>query len=210
MPVLRFHWLTPWYDLLSKWLLPEYAFKHHLIRQVSPLLEARILDFGCGTGTLTIWLAQLYPSVWVHGLDVDPKVLQLASQKIHQENVSNLQLHTYYPPLLPFPDNSFDHITSSLVFCNLTSEQKVESLGELYRVLKPGGQLHVAEWGKPTTVSTRVGFFFLQALGGFQTTQDLAKGVFLPLLHKIGFSRVQEVDKMRTLTGEIYFYLAVK
>jgi len=49
---------------------------------------------------------------------------------------------------LPYPDNSFDRVVSSLVFHHLTRENKIHSLKEVFRVLKPQGELHVLDFGK--------------------------------------------------------------
>lgn len=51
--------------------------------------------------------------------------------------------------VLPFPDDAFDHVVSSLVFCSVNDQ--VQVLREIRRVLKPGGALHMVEHVRPRT-----------------------------------------------------------
>jgi SAM-dependent methyltransferase len=58
IPALGFDWLTPLYDPLVKWLMPESKFKSHLVRQACIQAGQRVLDVGCGTATLTVLIKQ--------------------------------------------------------------------------------------------------------------------------------------------------------
>lgn len=74
---------------------------------------------------------------------------------------------------LPFPKASMDVVISSLFFHHLTTNQKREALEEICRVLRPGGTLHVADWGKPSNFLMRLTFLIVQFLTvlKLQTTQ---------------------------------------
>ena len=81
IPALRFKWLTPFYDPLLKWGMREENFKRRLVAQANIRPGSRVLDLGCGTGTLTILVKRIIPEAEVTGLDGDPAVLQIAGQK---------------------------------------------------------------------------------------------------------------------------------
>jgi ubiquinone/menaquinone biosynthesis C-methylase UbiE len=78
---------------------------------------------------------------------------------------------------LPYPDASFDRVISSLLFHHLTRENKERTLREVFRVLRPGEELHVADWGKAQNWPMRVAFLLVQMLDGFETTADNVNGL---------------------------------
>ena len=88
---------------------------------------------------MTILIKQLHPEVNVIGLDGDPEVLEIARSKAVLKNV-NITLSFGMAFELPYPDQSFDRVLSSLMFHHLTSENKQGTLKEIFRVLKPGGE----------------------------------------------------------------------
>jgi len=56
----------------------------------------------------------------------------------------------------PFAPSSFDRVVSSLVFHHLTSENKRRTLVKVRELLRPGGELHIADWGRPHNALMRV------------------------------------------------------
>ena len=82
IPALGYDWLTPFYDFLFRLTLPERKFRNQLIEQARIDKDYRILDVGCGTGTLVIRIKKNYSESKVIGLDVDKKVLEIAKSKI--------------------------------------------------------------------------------------------------------------------------------
>ena len=77
---------------------------------------------------------------------------------------------------VPLPDRSFDRVVASLVLHHLTTAQKRAALTEAYRVLRPGGRLHVADWGAPRDPAMRLAFLALRTLDGFERTRTHARG----------------------------------
>src|SRR3989337_1666309 len=142
IPALEYDWLTPLYDPLMRWLMPEASFKGRLVEQAQIEPGHRVLDLGCGTGTLTILIKQLHPEAQVVGLDGDPKVLAIARAKAAKAGVE-IALVRGMAFVLPFPDRSFDRVLSSLVLHHLNHDNKVRTLNEVFRLLQPGGQLHI-------------------------------------------------------------------
>ncbi len=84
---LRFRWLTPFYDQVLRFTLPEDQFKRELVDEVALAPGLRVLDLGCGTGTLTVLLKQAEPRAIVVGLDPDADALLIAQRKARSSRV---------------------------------------------------------------------------------------------------------------------------
>jgi SAM-dependent methyltransferase len=96
-----------------------------------------LLDCGCSEGTITVDLAALVAPGQVVGLDIAPGTLQHAQQLAGERGLSNVRFEVGNVYALPFPDHSFDAVFSHALFEHLTDKPK--ALGEIQRVLKPGG-----------------------------------------------------------------------
>jgi len=123
VPALRFGMFTRLYDPVMKLIMPEDAFKNSLVRQANIGKDKRILDIGCGTATLTILIKKSHPDAEVIGLDGDPKILEIARSKV-RESGFDIALDTGMAFELPYPDQYFDRVFSSLMFHHLTRENK--------------------------------------------------------------------------------------
>ena len=209
IPALKYDWLTPLYDPLLKWTMGEFAFKRQLVRQAGIEKGNRVLDLGCGTATLTLLIKKTHPEAEVVGLDGDLKVLEIAKAKAVKTGLK-IALERGMAFELPYPDRSFDRVLSSLVFHHLTRDNKVRTLKEVFRVLKPGGELHVADWGKPQNTLMRVAFLLVQMLDGFNTTADSVNGLLPELFSQAGFEDTQQTDRHITLFGTLALYRARK
>ena len=106
-----------------------------------PYLEPgmRILDAGCGPGTITVGLAQLFPASEIVGIDPDAGRLERAKKHAADQCVTNVRFEQADIFALPFPDASFDAALTHAVLEHL--KEPVAALRELRRVLKPGGVL---------------------------------------------------------------------
>jgi ubiquinone/menaquinone biosynthesis C-methylase UbiE len=206
IPALSFRWLTPLYDPLLKWGMREETFKHRLIEQAHIRPGQRVLDLGCGTGTLTVMLKQSAPLANVTGLDGDIEVLSIAKAKSEQSHVDITWEHGLAYNL-PYHDNSYDVIVSSLVVHHLISEDKVRAFQEVCRILRPGGWFHIVDFGRPFSLLTRAQTALMKNL---EQAADNFNGQILPMLKKAGFDSAYEVEHKNTLFGPIWFYQAVK
>lgn len=209
IPALRFNWLTKLYNPLMAFTMPEVKFKKALIAQANIKDNHRVLDFGVGTATLSLLLKKSVPGSSVTGVDVDDKVLSIAKKRI-EENKAEIILTKYDGLKLPYPNNSFDRVITSLVFHHLTPEQKHNSLKEIKRVLKQNGELHVADWGKASSALMRLLFYFVQLLDGFKTTTDNVKGLMPAYIENAGFKKVEVKNNYSTIFGTLTLYKAVK
>lgn len=201
IPALKYHWLTRLYDPILDITMPERKIKSYLIEKADFKPDHRVLDFGCGSLTLSILAKKACPSTEFIGVDVDEKVLDIARKKGRQEGV-NIPVNRYDGSVLPFKDSSFDHVMSSLVFHHLTTEQKASALAEIRRVLKPTGQLHIADFGAPANMFQRLSFYLIQFLDGFKTTAGSVKGVLPDLIFRAGFF-CKEIKHFKTLFGTV-------
>lgn len=209
IPALRYKWLTGSYDTVMDKLIRETTFKQALIRQARVVQGHRVFDLGCGTATLTLLIKQAHPETEVTGLDGDPKALEIGRKKIAKSRLA-VTLDQGMSFNVPYLDNSFDRVFSSLLFHHLTREGKERTLKEVYRVLVPGGELHVADWGKASNALMRLAFYLVQLLDGFKTTQDNVDGLLPGFFTKAGLRDVQETARYTTMFGTLALYQARK
>ena len=209
VPALGYHFLTPLYDAVVGATTRERSFKVALVRQACLEPGQRVLDLASGTGTLAIWIKRHQPLLDITGVDVDSAVLAIASRKARSANVD---IRFDRPPSydLPYPVAHFDRIVSSLFFHHLTWQDKMRTAQELLRVLKPGGELHVADWGRPTNIVMRGLFLVIQCLDGFATTRDNVAGRLVALFDQAGFKDVAEQRTFSTIYGTMALYRAVR
>ena len=204
IPAFRFEWLTPLYDPLLKWVMKEETFKRKLIEQAGIQPGMKVLDVGCGTGTLTLMLKRAMPNAIVTGMDGDPKVLAIAHEK---SRGINIQWDQGLATSLPYPDSAFDRIVTSLVIHHLTQEDKRRAFKEMYRVLKPHGELHVLDFGAPHSSLAR---FMTGYMRGLEETADNFDGLIPPFITEAAFSSVIEAEYFLTVFGPLSLWRAVK
>lgn len=202
IPALKYQWLTKLYNPLISFSMPEIKFKTALINQARIDPQYKVLDFGVGTATLSLLLKKVNPDVVIHGVDVDEKILKIAQQKIETQK-TNIILTQYDGINLPYPDNYFNTVLTSLVFHHLDQNQKEIALKEIYRVLKPNGEIHIADWGKPNNFIMRIAFYSVQLLDGFKTTTDNVKGLLPSYLKNTNFNEVESKQSFNTIFGTI-------
>jgi ubiquinone/menaquinone biosynthesis C-methylase UbiE len=205
VPALRYKWLTRWYDSVMAKVFPEVRVRRALIDSANIQKGHRVLEFGVGTASLSILLKQIHRLPEVVGVDVDPEVLRIARQKIEKSGLF-MELEQYDGSILPFADQSFDRVVTCLVLHHLDPEQKRQSLREIRRVLKPGGSLHVADWGKPSNWRMRLAFYMVQVLDGFKTTTENVRGLLPQIFQETGFLMVNESAKVDTVFGTMRIY----
>ena len=112
---------------------------------LGPIREGEaVLDIGCGAGVDSIIAGKLAgPSGTVTGIDLVPEMLARAIENARLASAANVTFRQSPAEQLPFPDNSFDVVISNGVF-NLVVDKAI-ALGEVFRVLKPGGRFMLAD-----------------------------------------------------------------
>lgn len=209
IPALGFRSLTPLYDVVVNVTTRERRFKQALIRQAGLQAGHQILDLATGTGTLAIWIKERVPATEVTAVDIDQAILARATRKAQRAGAA-IRFYHARSDALPFPDASFDRVVSSLFFHHLGWHDKVRTAREAYRVLRPGGELHVADWGRAGNVAMRVLFLLVQCLDGFENTRDNVAGRLGALFEQSGFGEVRECRAFSTVLGTLALYRAVK
>lgn len=205
VPALGHPLVVRLYDPLLRLTLRERTFKTALVRQAALAPGQRVLDVGCGTGTLAVLAKQTQPQVEMVGLDIDPVILKLARRKLHRGGL-DVTLHQGSATSLPYPAATFDRVLSTLTLHHLTREQKASALREALRVLKPGGELHIADWGRAANRLMRVVFVFVQAVDGFATTRDNVAGRLPTMMVAAGFQDVRETQRFLVPLGTVSLY----
>ncbi|MSP13184.1 MAG: methyltransferase domain-containing protein [Chloroflexi bacterium] len=184
----------------------EEKFKRRLIDQAQIRLGHRVLDLGCGTGTLTIRIKQMHPEADVVGLDGDTGVLAIARAKTASIGVS-IGFVQGLAFQLPYPDAAFDRVLSSLVFHHLTTDNKIKTLRECFRVLKPGGELHIADFGKPFNTYTNL---LAPVMEKAEEVSANIQGLLPQMMLESGFTQVAEPAHYTTIFGGLSLYRARK
>ena len=205
IPALRFEWLSTLYDPVML-LMRESTFMRTLVEQANIKNGYRLLDLGCGTATLTILIKKAHPGTEVTGLDGDPKILGIARAKVAKEGLG-IFLDTGMSFELPYPDSSFDRVVSSLVFHHLTTENKARTFKDIFRVLKPGGELHVADFGKPHNALM---YLISLVFRHLEETRDNIDGLLPEMFQKAGLDRAEETARFMTMFGTLSLYRAIK
>lgn len=206
IPALSFRWLTPIYDPLLKWGMREETFKRRLIEHAGVQPGQQVLDLGCGTGTLTLMLKRSAPEAQITGLDGDPQVLAIARSKSEQSHLG-IKWDEGRASELPYPDNSFVVVVSSLMVHHLSAAEKIQAFREVHRVLRPGHWFHIVDFGRPFNSLTRLQAAFMKNL---EQAADNFAGRIVPMLQVAGFETVSEEEKFNTIFGPIWFYRAFK
>ena len=194
--------LLPGYDLLTR-LFGFNRVHETLIAQAELADGHRVLEIGCGTGNLAIRAKNTHPAVSVVGSDPDPLALSRAQRKAAQLN--GIRFERGYAQRLPYADGEFDRVLSSMMLHHLDDDAKSAAAAEVFRVLRPGGRLHLVDMGGDMTardgLSARLVMHSRHAAGNL--------GDAIPrLLRAAGFDCAEVATQRHRFVGRLTYYRA--
>ena len=204
IPAAGVDWLLPLYDPVVRLLGRDALLRRTLIADADIEPGQHLLDIGCGTGILSVLLKQVEPDANVRGLDPDPKALARARARADRAGAA-VEFDRGFADQLPYTDASFDRVFSSLMFHHLTPDQKLATLRSVHRVLRPGGFLHLLDFGEARRGSHGlVAHLFHRG----EEIREQLEGRIPSLMRAGGFADVEEVSRHRTTFGSISYYRA--
>jgi ubiquinone/menaquinone biosynthesis C-methylase UbiE len=201
IPAAGWDLLLPLYDPLNR-LLGVAALHDELIAEARLEPGQRVLDVGCGTGSLAVRIRSRNPRVDVVGLDPDPKALAIARRKAERARV-DVRFEEGYGDALPFEDACFDRVTSSLMLHHLELATRRGMLREVLRVLRPGGALYLLDFGWS---GERADGVLARLLHGAEHLRENSDARVAELIGEAGFDAVERLAERRLLVGRVAFH----
>lgn len=207
-PLLGANVLSPFYDTAIGLATREGRWRGRLISQMNIQPDDRILDVGCGTGTLALMMKRQAPSATVFGLDPDPKALTMARRKATRAGAEIEFLPGFITDTLLKPLRPLTKIVISLVLHQTPVKEKLRILNTCRHVLGPDGQVHIADYGEQRGLMRLAFRTTVQALDGVADTEPHAKGKFPEIIREAGLKTLTETSRTHTPTGQITCWIA--
>jgi ubiquinone/menaquinone biosynthesis C-methylase UbiE len=193
----------PAYDLMAG-LLGFGTVYRQLVSQADIAAGQHVLEIGCGTGNLTIQAKRAQPSAEVIGCDPDPRILAVAKRKANRLN--GIRFEQGYAERLPYADGEFDRVLSSMMLHHINDESKPAAAAEIFRVLRPGGRLHLVDISGDRTSG---GLLARLIRHNHHAAGNLGDAV-PSLLRAAGFDCTDLGTKRQRVVGQLTFYQATR
>ena len=141
----------------------DICWRRQLVKTVRRTEPNAILDLATGSGDVAFALSRGLPEqVQILGMDFCQPMLDEAVIKKQTRHSANVTFQQGDGLALPLADNSFDAVTISFGLRNMGDLKK--SLGEMRRVLRPGGRMFILEFSKPYRWFKPVYYFYLRRI----------------------------------------------
>ncbi len=197
------------YDFLNHFMSLgiDVQWRKKALKMLRPLQPKTILDVATGTGDVAIMAHRMLRPDKITGIDISEGMLALGREKVEKAGLSGvITLQQGDSETISFPDATFDAITAAFGVRNFEHLEK--GLGEMCRVLKPGGKAVILEFSNPTKTPVKqlYNFYFryITPLIGKWIARNQAAYTYLPdsvkafpqgkamcdILHKVGFQAV--------------------
>ncbi len=196
--------MLPFYDLLTRALGMGKVYDT-LVTQAELADGLRVLEIGCGTGNVTTRVKRVAPGADVVGTDPDP--LALARSQRKARSLTGIRFERAYAQDLPFGDGEFDRVLSSMMLHHLDEDTKAAAAAEIFRVLRPGGSVHIVDVGGPMTAHD--GLAARRMLHNPHLAGSL--GDAIPrLLRSVGLDASVVASRPHRLVGRLTFYRGIR
>jgi ubiquinone/menaquinone biosynthesis C-methylase UbiE len=155
----------------------------------------KLLDCGCGPGTITFGLADWVNPGWVTALDLEKSQVEIAAKTAKELEINNIEFLRGSIYEIPLPENTFDAAFSHAVLEHL--QEPVLALKEVLRVLKPGGiaGIRTPDWGgfliKPSNPELVRAIEYYKMLQERNGGNPYIGGDLRGLLRMAGFSNIR-------------------
>ena len=203
LPGMGLRWLLPLYDPLTRAIgIP--AAHRELCSQARLRPGLHVLEIGCGTGNLALHVKRAHPDLSVTGLDPDPDALARAGRKATRAGLA-LQLDQGFAEQMGYADGTFDRVLSAFMFHHLAADSRQRALAEVRRVLRPGGSLHLLDFGG---TRHRSDGFLARMAHHNERLHDNFDGRIPALMLDAGFADPQETGHRVTRLGRYTFWSA--
>lgn len=199
------------YDFLNHFLSLgiDHLWRKRAVKELKAVQPKRILDIATGTGDFAIANLKLQPNQVV-GLDISEGMLEVGRQKMKKKGVDNIvSMILGDSEDLPFEDNYFDGLTVGFGVRNFENLEK--GLGEMLRVIRPGGKAVILEFSKPKVFPVKQAFglyskYFIPFFGK-RISKDEKAYAYLPesvaafpegkdfeaVLAKVGYKQINSI-----------------
>lgn len=175
-----------------------------LVEALDPQPGERILDFGAGSAVRAFGLAKEFPDTHFVAVDLDSRATRKAVGKASWRPVQNLEIaEADASGRLPFTASAFDKVMSSLSLHLLPPGGKVEMARELWRVLKRGGTLYMANFDKPVRAREASVLGLTRVLFGGAALNSHFDGSWPTFLGKAGFTAVRRLSSHSLYAGRV-------
>gem|GEM_PF-1290411 len=190
IPPAGAHMLTRLYDSFCVIFGLGKSFKKNIANSVKLNDSCVVADIGCGTGVFLEILQRKYPKARIIGIDPDKKALEIARKRTSKMNGS-VQIINAFAESLPVDSNSVDACFSTLALHHMPDEIKEKALEEMYRILKPSGQIIITDFGQTDNRLMRKVLFFEK----IEYIEANFKGLIPQYLERIGFKNIRIAGK---------------
>ncbi len=178
------------YDAITQYALsPNETWVRKALVDAIQVRPRRILDLGCGTGSMTLMLKQAFPQAEIIGIDLSPYMLVCAEAKAKTAGL-NIQWRHDNAEKTGFPDASFDLVTIALLFHETPPQISRGILQEIFRLLIVGGQVVILDGNQKTWRQTE----WLTEIFEEPYIKSYAKGNIDAWLGAAGFGKVETED----------------